>query len=52
MESDSDTENDNNSSDELLRYKMEMKVPESVNCDIYGINLQIKNDVIDILYNI
>ena len=30
MESDSDTENDNNSSDELLRYKMEMKVPESV----------------------
>ena len=31
MESDSETENDHNSSDELLRYKMEMKVPESMN---------------------
>ena len=31
MESDSETENDDSSSDELLRYKMEMKVPESIN---------------------
>ena len=31
MESDSETENHNRSSDELLRYKMEMKVPESIN---------------------
>ena len=31
MEYDSETENDDSSSDELLRYKMEMKVPESIN---------------------
>ena len=30
MESDSETENDHSSSDELLRYKMEMKLPESI----------------------
>ena len=28
---DSQTENDDSSSDELLRYKMEMEVPESIN---------------------
>ena len=28
---DSETENDDSSSDELLRYKMELKVPESIN---------------------
>ena len=31
MESYSETENDDSSSDELLRYKMEMKVHESIN---------------------
>ena len=31
MESDSETENDDSSSDELLRYKMEMKISESIN---------------------
>ena len=31
MESDSEKDNDNSSSDELLRYKIEMKVPESIN---------------------
>ena len=31
IESYSETENDDRSSDDLLRYKMEMKVPESIN---------------------
>ena len=31
MESDSETENDDSSSDELLRYKIEMEVPEYIN---------------------
>ena len=31
MESDSETENGDIPSDELLHYKMEMKVPESIN---------------------